>query len=253
MKKLMLCSCLAALAFSGCQSTVNTTENSDNKRSKLTERKNKMKNVLIIGMAAGAMMLAGCATSTTIYDPASVQTNIRQEGSVSSEEMRQVAVAAVNDAMTNFKFVNFLNKYKAEKNDPNAIPVLKLDRCINDTDDPDLNVSEMTDFINEALLNAGKVDVTLAEGAGHTRSIGASRALEDDENFDQSTVAKRGTLQAARLVLRPKVISNTTRDGGRKAVVRTFVMEMADVRTGLLMWKYTRQLGFMKNRGTFGW
>ncbi len=212
-----------------------------------------MNRISIIGMAAGVMLFAGCATTTTIYDPATTQTNVRQTGTISSEEMRQVAVAAVNDAMTNFKFVNFLNKYRAEKNDPNAIPVLKLDKCINDTNDPDLNVAEMTDFINGALLNAGKVDVTLAEGAGRTQAIGNSRAIEDDDNFDQSTVAKRGTLQAARLVLRPRIISNIARDGGRKVVVRTFTMEMADIHTGLLMWKYTKQLGFVKDRGTFGW
>ena len=134
-----------------------------------------------------------------------------------------------------------------------AIPILKLDRVVNDTDDPDLNVDEMTDMLNEALLNAGKVDVTMAEGAGRSKAIAASRDLEDDENFDQKTVAQRGTLLAARLVLRPKVISNTVNDGGKKAVVRTFVMDMADIKTGLIMWKYTKQLGFMKEKGTLGW
>ena len=199
------------------------------------------------------MLLTGCGTTTTVYDPSSATTNIRQEGSVSSEEMRQVAVAAVNGAMTNVKFTAFLRKYKKEMNDADAIPILKLDRVINDTDDPDLNVDELTDMLNEALLNAGKVDVTMAEGAGRSKAIAASRNLEDDENFDQKTVAQRGTLQAARIVLRPKVISNTVNNGNQKAVVRTFVMDMADIRTGLIMWKFTKQLGFMKEKGTLGW
>ncbi len=209
--------------------------------------------LFILGASASAMLLTGCATSTTVYDPSATTTNIRQEGSVSSEEMRQVAIAAVNGAMTNVKFTTFLRKYKKEMNDVDAIPILKLDRVVNDTDDPDLNVDEMTDMLNEALLNAGKVDVTMAEGAGRSKAIAASRDLEDDENFDQKTVAQRGTLQAARIVLRPKVISNTVNDGGKKAVVRTFVMDMADIKTGLIMWKYTKQLGFMKEKGTLGW
>ena len=75
----------------------------------------------------------------------------------------------------------------------------------------------------------------------------------DDENFDQQTVVKRGTLQAARLVLRPKVIANEVRDGRRKAVTRTFVMELADLRTGLVMWKFTKQLGFIKEQRIVGW
>ena len=208
---------------------------------------------LTFGAAAALMLLAGCATQTTIYDPATTQTNLRQEGNISSEEMRQVAIAAVKGAMTNPKFIAFLRKYKQEMNDPDAIPVLKLDRCVNDTDDPDLNVSEITDLLNEELLNAGKVDVTLAEGAGRTQAIANSRELENDDNFDQKTVAKRGTLQAARLVLRPRVTSNSVRDGRRKAVTRTFVLEMADIQTGLLMWKFTKQLAFMKTRPAVGW
>ena len=76
---------------------------------------------------------------------------------------------------------------------------------------------------------------------------------KDDENFDQKTVAKRGTLQAARLVLRPKVISNLTNDGSRKVIVTSFTMDMADINTSLVMWKYTKRLGYQKERGMTGW
>ncbi len=212
-----------------------------------------MKRVCLLAGIAAAGLLAGCSTKTTIYDPGRETTGVRSERNVSSEEFREVARAAVNSAMTNPKFTAFLQRYKAEMNDEYAIPVLKLDRVINDTDDPSLNVSEMTDILNECLINAGKVDVTMAEGAERTASIAASRDIAYDDNFDQSTVAQKGTLQAARLVLRPKVISNLTQDGDRRVVVRTFVMEMADIKTGLIMWKFTKQLGFMREKGTFGW
>jgi len=210
---------------------------------------------LILGLsAAAAMMLAACeSNNTVIYDPATTKTGLRQVGAVSSEEMREVTIAAVQGAMTNAKFISFLKKYRQEMGDEDAIPILKLDKTINDTDDPDLNTSEITDMLFEELLNSGKVDVTMAEGAGRTQAIAASRDLEYDENFDQSTVAKRGTLQAARLVLRPKVTSNSVRDNGKQAVTRTFVLEMADVQTGLVMWKFTKQLAFMKKKSSVGW
>ena len=210
---------------------------------------------LILGLsAAAAMALAACeSNNTVIYDPATTKTGLRQVGNVSSEEMREVTIAAVQGAMTNPKFTSFLKKYRQEMGDDDAIPVLKLDKTINDTDDPDLNTSEITDMLFEELLNSGKVDVTMAEGAGRTQAIAASRDLEYDENFDQSTVAKRGTLQAARLVLRPKVTSNSVRDGGKQAVTRTFVLEMADVQTGLVMWKFSKQLAFMKKKSSVGW
>jgi uncharacterized protein (TIGR02722 family) len=210
---------------------------------------------LVLGLsAAAAMLLAACeSNNTVIYDPATTKTGLRQVGNVSSEEMREVTLAAVQGAMTNAKFISFLKKYRQEMGDEDAIPVLKLDKTINDTDDPDLNTSEITDMLFEELLNSGKVDVTMAEGAGRTQAIAASRDLEYDENFDQSTVAKRGTLQAARLVLRPKVTSNSVRDGKTQAVTRTFVLEMADIQTGLVMWKFSKQLAFMKKKSSVGW
>ena len=133
-----------------------------------------MKKTFILGTAVSAMLLAGCGTTTTIYDPSTTKTGIRQEGTVSSEEFREVAIAAVKGAMTNGKFTAFLRRYKKEMKDPDATPVLKLDKVVNDTDDPDLNISEMTDMLNEELLNAGKVDVTMAEGAGRTGGTSCS-------------------------------------------------------------------------------
>ena len=210
---------------------------------------------LILGLsAAGVLALAACeSNNTVIYDPATTKTGLRATRTVSSEEMREVTIAAVQGAMTNPNFTSFLRKYRQEVGDPDASPILKLDKTINDTDDPDLNTSEITDMLFEELLNAGKVNVTMAEGAGRTQAIAASRDLEYDENFDQSTVAQRGTLQAARLVLRPKVTSNSVRDGNTQAVTRTFVLEMADVQTGLVMWKFTKQLAFMKKKSSVGW
>lgn len=207
---------------------------------------------IALGTAVATLVIAGCA-STEIIDPSRDVTNIKSEETVGSEEMRIVAREAIRAAMTNVKFKTFLRRYKREMKDNDAIPILKLDRVVNDTDDPDLNVDELTDMLNEALLNAGIVDVTMAEGAGLSTAIANSREIENDDNFDQKTVAQRGTLQAARIVLRPKIISNVVNDGRRKVVARTFVMDMGDIRTGLTMWKYTKQLGFVKKRGIVGW
>ena len=207
---------------------------------------------LLCGIAA-ALFLASCATTTTIYDPEQQSAGLRSRQTISSEELRQAATDVVNDALSSPRFMEFLKKYRAEMGDEYARPILKLDHALNETDDPDLRVDELTDLINEALFNANVVDVTMAEGAGRTSAIANSRDLENDDNFDQSTVAKRGTLQAARLVMRPKVISNKVREGNRIVVTRTFVMDMVDIQTGLVMWKKSRQLGFMQKKGTFGW
>lgn len=204
-------------------------------------------------LAVALCLTTGCKTKTIVYDPAETSTNLRQEGTVSSEEMQTFVKSAINNAMSSPRFTAFLSEYKQEKQDTNAVPILKLDRVLNQTDDPDLHVDEITDMLKEALIEAGRVDVTMAEGQGKTQEIAASRDLKNDANFDQSTVAATETLQAARLVLRPKVISNKITDGDQKAVTRTFVMEMADVKKGIIIWTYTKQVAFKKEKGWFGW
>ncbi len=201
---------------------------------------------------ATALLAGGCA-STKIFDPETEKHEIRQDRSVSSEEMREAAIAGVNDALEDAKIKNFLQKYKVEKSDANAIPVMKVDILVNNTDDPDLNVLEMTDYIGDRFMKTGIVDVTIAEGADKTNAFVQSRDLVQNANFDQSTVVKRGTLQAARLLLRPKVSSTMVKNDSKQATVRTFTMELADVQTGLVLWKYSKQLGYQKKKGWFGW
>ena len=214
-----------------------------------------MKKSFVFAAVAAIALLSGCAStsSTVLFDPATQQTGLRQRGNVSAEEFRTVAKEAIDGALTNPKFQSFLAAYKVEKNDANAIPVMKLTKVKNDTDDPDLKIGQLTDLLSEALLNSGIVDVTIAEGADLQTAMAASRDLELDDNFDQSTVAKRGTLTAARIVLCPKVISSEVMDGRTRAIVRTFVLEMGDIKTGRLMWKFTKQLGFMQTRARVGY
>ena len=214
-----------------------------------------MKKLLIFASVAAIVLLSGCASTggTVIYDPSVQPSNVVVPGNVSAGEFRTVAKEAIGSALTNPKFQKFLSDYKAEMNDPNAIPVMKLTQVKNDTDDPDLKIGQLTDLLEEALINSGIVDVSKVEGADLEVAIGNSRELENDDNFNQNTVAKRGTLEAARIALRPKVISDETRDGRVRDVTRTFVLEMIDIKSGKVMWKFTKQLAFMKVRGTVGY
>lgn len=212
-----------------------------------------MKTIKMLSVAAafgGLFLATGCA-STRIYDPAVDRTNIRDTRTISHEEMREVARAAVRDALTRPRFARYVEKFRADNGGRN--PVLKLTKTVNDTTDPDLNVSVINDTLEQELLNSDLVDVSLAEGTGRTQSIGDSRLVAYDDNFKQSTVAKKGTLLAANLVMRPKVVSNMARDGRTKNISRFFVIDMADIETGMVMWKFQKELGFVTTRPVAGW
>ena len=208
---------------------------------------------IALGTASAALLLAtGCAsTSTQIYDPSEHQTNLRSSHTISHEELRLVVKEAVRDALTRPKFNRYVERFRAEHNGRN--PVLKLDATVNETNDPDLNTAVISDTLFEELLNSDKVEVTMAEGRARSDAIGNSRLNAYDPNFNQSTVAKQGTLVAANLTMRPKVVSNEVRDGRTKAVERFFVMDMAEIENGMIMWKFSKPLGFTKTRGVVGW
>ena len=211
---------------------------------------NMTKTLSAIAAFAGLFLATGCA-STRIYDPAVDRTNIRDTRRISQEEMREVARAAVRNALVAPKLARYVEKFRADNGGRN--PVLKLDRTVNDTNDPDLNTAVISDTLFEELLNSDKVEVTMAEGQGRTQSIGDSRLVNLDDNFDKKTTAKTDTLIAANLVMRPKIVSQETRDGRARNIERYFVMDMAEIEGGLIMWKYSKPLGFVTTRGSVGW
>jgi len=211
------------------------------------------KNLLYL-LAASVFVLAGCTSTTTIYNPETENSGFRSTHTVSADELKDFAAQALEDAFSsNSHFQAFLDNYKKEMNDANARPILMLENAANNTGDSGLDLDPLTNKLKEKLLNSNMVDVTMAVGADLLVSIGGSRTLDDDANFDQSTVAKTGTLKAARLVMRPKASDVVTRDGSARDVVRTFTIDITDLKTGMVIWTFTRQYGFIKTRPAVGW
>jgi len=197
----------------------------------------------VVFLAAAAMLLAACDSGPHAFPvrtPSEIQ-DVLNPNTVSSEEMRQFTMEAVQDILNSRRFEYFLSKY--EESHPGRLPVLKLAMTINETTDPGLNASEITDKINEALFNSGKVNVSMVEGREIIPAIPDSAEILYDDNFDPETV-KKLAFQAASLILVPKVVSNSVTDGKTTVVTRTFTLRIADVETGLLQWIFTRQKAF---------
>mgnify|MGYP000380444262 CR=1 FL=1 len=209
-----------------------------------------MKKTFILGTAVSAMLLAGCGTTTETFEvgdgnvlPAEI--NAVRGNSVSSAELRRVAQTAAGEALTNNRFIRFQEAYKARH--PGKLPVVKLAKAVVEgTVDNDIHLDELTDQLMTILWNADKVDISMAEGVGAVKAISASRNLIDDENFDQSLIAKENSLIAAGVVLVPKIIENAVTSNGKKVVTRTFVLKMGFIENGLVIWQYVKQLGHIE-------
>lgn len=213
-----------------------------------------MKKSMLLAGATAMLLVTGCATKTEIFDPydtTSSASQVRSLSTVSSAECFEAARAAAEDAMTSPAYMNYLSQFKYANN--NGIPLMQVsDYLRNDTNDPDLNMREITDVLTKALRDTGKVRITLATGRDATKTLGDARDLKYDKNFNQSTVAQSGTLNAPVLSLEGSIISNITRDGSKSVKVTSFNLKIVDITTGEEIWSYNKPLGFQKSKSAFG-
>lgn len=209
----------------------------------------------IVAMCVSLMaVLTGCG-GTMIYEPGGPGAGggVRDHEHISAEEWRKVAQSAIQEVKSNPRFIEYLKEFK-KKYPERKRPIMKLDETANRTSDPDLDTTTLTGYLQTELINSGLVDVTMVEGKEVRSAAGdGSRNLEFDDNFDQTTVAKRGTLKAANLVLTPVIREDVARDGRKKDVSRTFIINLVDVDSGTVIWKYAKTLAFLKTRPYIGW
>ena len=215
-----------------------------------------MKTIMLFAaglVAAG--LAAGCSsTKTTTFDPTDPGANTaRALGTVSQAECFMAARAAAENAMASPSFDRFLAQYRREKGDTLAVPLMQVGHLQNKTDDPNLQMGLVTDELCTALLNSGKVEVTLATGRDASATFSEARDLRKDDNFNQSTVAKKGRLDAPRLSLEGGILWNRVDTDGEKVQVYSFNLKLADIDTGKVIWTYTKPFGTKKIKGSFGW
>lgn len=211
------------------------------------------KTTLFLGMAAVALIGGGCASSST-FDPANPSSNTtRAIGTVSQAECFMATRAAAENAMTSPVFDRFLQKYRNEKNDPQALPLMQVGYLKNNTNDPDLQINLVTDDLCATLLNSGKVEITLATGRDASQTFADARDLKRDDNFKKETVIKKHTLEAPRLSMEGAIISNVLREGRETVQVYSFNLKIADIESGKVIWSYNKAFGTKKVRGGLGW
>ncbi len=211
--------------------------------------------VYLIAFVLSAGLLAGCSsTKTETYNPGNPsESKVRAIGTVSYAECYEAARASAQSALTSPNFTRFLSQYRTEKADQNAIPLMQVGYLKNQTRDPDLQMNLVTDELCTALMNSGLVDITLATGRDVSQTFADARDLKNDPNFNKSTVAPKGTLEAPRLSMEGAIISNTTTEGGTTEQVYTFNLRIADIQTGRVIWSDNQKFGTRKTRSVVGW
>ena len=123
--------------------------------------------------------------------------------------------------------------------------ILAISSVLNDTMQR-IDTDQLVKKIRVELLRSGKVVVTTAVGlnGAEDKMSYAARELRGNSEFDQSRVARKGTLQAPDLSLSGKILQrNNTLSNGNTQADYYFQLSLTDINSGLALWEDEKVIG----------
>lgn len=133
--------------------------------------------------------------------------------------------------------------------------IVAIDQIINDTTqriDTDLLIKK----IRIAMLNSGKAVVTSAVKVGGPESTlsHSVRELRDNDEINQKTVAKKGTIMAPDMGLSGKIIQRNAKTyKGDQLVEYYFQLTLTELASGLAFWEDEIVVGKLGSNKTVTW
>lgn len=171
-------------------------------------------------------VLAGCATPTRYVDPAADDGPVAM--TMDYRDFEKAATDAVEDMLAS----------GAVSNPNGGRYIMVVSRITNDTMQR-IDTDQLTKKIRVALLRSGKVVTTTAVGINGPEDEMSMKAreLRNSEEFDQSGVQRKGTLQAPDLSLSGKILQRNHRVGSEQQVEYYIQLSLTDLASGLAFWE----------------
>jgi len=187
----------------------------------------KTKTLQIISLVSISIsiLLSGCEEKTTNIDV--VHDSGKPVMALDYRDFDQAASSLVQSMLAS----------GALKKDDGSRYVVATGRVVNDTMQR-IDTDQLMAKIEEEILNSGQAVMTSAVGSGTDKLIHETRELRDSEEFDQSSIAARGTLLAPELSISGKIFQRNIRyDKKRQQVEYYFQLKLSDAKTGLRFWQ----------------
>ena len=203
--------------------------------------KNVTKIVLSTFLAAGLM--TGCADKTERIDIHNDKGD--QVMGLDYRDFNQAASEAIQ---------SMLKSGAVDKKDGSRY-VLAISRVTNDTMQH-IDTDQLIKKIRIELLQSGKVVVTTAVSANgaEDKMSKQARELRNDEEFNQNTVQKKGTMIAPDLSLSGKILQrNIAMDDGKQQVEYYFMLSLTEIKTGLAWWEGETVIGKRGSGKSVSW
>lgn len=206
-----------------------------------------MKKTLMFSLA---LLLSACASAPSyVVDETKNGKNQPVSLGIDDIDLQNAARDMINSMLASPVFAS---------SNPNERHVLVISRIINDTMqhfDTDILIKK----IRIALLNSGKVYVTTAIGANGAEDKMSKdiRSLRDDDEFNQKTIAKKGTLISANRSLSGKIIQRNTRIKGTfsdsQRVDYYFQLTVTNLDNGLAIWEDEIKINKLGSNRSVAW
>ena len=133
--------------------------------------------------------------------------------------------------------------------------VLAISRITNDTMQH-IDTDQLIKKIRVELLRSGKVVVTTAVSANGPEDAMSKQAreLRNDDEFNQNTVQKKGTMVAPDMSLSGKILQrNIAMDDGKQQVEYYFMLSLTEIKTGLAWWEGETVIGKRGSGKSVSW
>ncbi len=200
--------------------------------------------IALASLIIGAFVFTGCATKphyVGVKDSKDMPTTL----SIDRRDFEKAANEAIKDLLQS----GALDKKGGGRY------VVAMGRMINDTTqriDTDMLIKK----IRIAMLKSGKAVVTTAVKAGGpedemTKEV---RTLRADDEFKQSTIAKKGTIYAPDMSLAGKIMQRTVKTADNDQLVEYyFHLTLTHLESGLAFWEGESIVGKVGSNDSVTW
>jgi len=181
-----------------------------------------MKKFLIFGLIA-SMFVAGCTTRTRV---------------LTDEESAKMVTVTLdeNDFKSAAKdMLAEMNSGKFATNNNGKPWQVYITNIKNETLQR-ISVKDLTDYIENSLINGGKVLTTRAVGENKSAAIAENRALANDPLFNKETLKKNGTVKGYDYTLEGRISQRDSIVSKGKKIEYKFSLDLIDMESGNKVW-----------------
>lgn len=200
------------------------------------------KNLILSATAISTLLFTGCATNTQYIGASSPKAAPMTMG-IDRQDFEKAATDMVDSLLRS----GALNKRGGGRY------IVMMSDVVNDTTQR-IDTRMLTKKIRIAMMRSGKAVMTNAVGTERDDTTISTRKLRGNDEFDQSTIAKKGTLLSAELGLAGRILQRTARTNNDDQLVEYyFQLELTNARNGLVYWEDEAVVGKLGSNDTVTW